>query len=468
MLERVFQMSSDLAITVENICKDFHIYENPSDRLKQFFLPALQKVLHIKPKEYFTNYSALKNVSFNINKGETVGIVGKNGAGKSTLLQIICGTLNPSQGKVTINGRIAALLELGSGFNPEYTGKENVYLNAAILGLKKSDIDSKYKDITNFADIGEFIDQPLKTYSSGMVVRLAFAVSINVDPDILIIDEALSVGDELFQRKCFTKLEEIKKRGATILFVSHSGATVVNLCDRAILIDDGEMILNGKPKNVVGLYQKLLYAQPSTRQNIRENIKRSLNGEVKESNQEDTLKKNGNLNIELLNSIQESFDPNLVPSNTIEYANEGAEISDPHISLDGFGRVNNLVIGQEYRYRYTVSFHEDCHDVLFGMLIKTVSGIELGGAKTAANQSSSIALIPNGTKLFVEYIFKCNLVPGVYFLNAGVSGAKSGSETYLHRLLDAVVFRVLPEKDLLVTGLVSFDIQHQIYFDKNP
>lgn len=456
-------MSSDLAITVENICKDFHIYENPSDRLKQFFLPALQNFLHIKPKEYFTNYSALKNVSFNINKGETVGIVGKNGAGKSTLLQIICGTLNPSQGKVTINGRIAALLELGSGFNPEYTGKENVYLNAAILGLKKSDIDSKYKDITDFADIGEFIDQPLKTYSSGMVVRLAFAVSINVDPDILIIDEALSVGDELFQRKCFAKLEEIKKRGATILFVSHSGATVVNLCDRAILIDDGEMLLSDAPKKVVGLYQKLLYALGSARTEIRDSIKRNTDTDM--SNQFDMSDKDNRAE-KLISKLdaRESFDPNLISTSIVEYKSEGAMISDPHIFMDGKGRVNNLVMGSEYRYRFFVTFKNRCHSVRFGMLIKNISGIELGGITTATKAETAIPTIEPNSTCMVEFSFKCLLAPGIYFLNAGASGEIGGSMTFLHRLVDAAVFRVLPEKDLSITGIIDFDIKPNISF----
>lgn len=456
-------MSSNPVITVNSICKDFHIYENPSDRLKQFIMPPMRKLLRFPEKNYFKNFSALKNISFEVYKGETVGIVGKNGAGKSTLLQIICRTLTPSQGQVSINGRVAALLELGAGFNPEYTGKENVYLNAAILGLSRSDVDARYEEIKNFADIGEFIDQPLKTYSSGMVVRLAFAVSINVDPDILIIDEALSVGDELFQRKCFSRLEEIKKNGATILFVSHSGATVVNLCDRAILIDGGEMLLGGEPKKIVELYQKLLYAQQSNRDEIRKNIKRNID----EINTE-SLVDLKDFAIDSQKKFRESLDPHLISSSTLEYISEGALISDPHIVCDGLGRVNNLVMGREYKYCYTVDFSKDCHNVFFGMLIKTVGGIELGGAKSSVNQYSAIPLIQGGSKLSIEFSFKCSLVPGVYFLNAGVNGVLSSNEIYLHRLIDAVTFRVLPEKDLLITGLIDFEIKDRIkYIDEN-
>ena len=267
--------SNDIAIRVRNLSKCYQIYDAPRDRLKQFVLPRLQRMIGKSPKHYFSEFWALKNVSFEIKKGETVGIIGRNGSGKSTLLQMICGTLNPTSGSIETDGRVAALLELGSGFNPEFTGRENVYMNANVLGLSNEEIDSRFADIAAFADIGEFIKQPVKTYSSGMVVRLAFAVAINVDPEILIIDEALSVGDELFQRKCFSRIEAIKSNGATILFVSHSGGTIVELCDRALLIDAGERLAEGIPKQIVGRYQKLLYAPSDKREAIREQIRRS-------------------------------------------------------------------------------------------------------------------------------------------------------------------------------------------------
>ena len=264
--------SNDFAIRVQSLSKCFHIYDAPSDRLKQMLAPRLQRIARQQPKQYFQEFWALKDINFEIKKGETVGIIGRNGSGKSTLLQIICGTLTPSNGSVQTNGRIAALLELGSGFNPEFSGRENVYMNAAVLGLSTCEIDARFNDIVAFADIGDFIGQPVKTYSSGMMVRLAFAVAINVDPDILIIDEALSVGDELFQRKCFSRIETIKNNGATILFVSHSGGIIVELCDRALLMDSGERLATGSPKEIISRYQKLLYAPSDKHKAIRDQI----------------------------------------------------------------------------------------------------------------------------------------------------------------------------------------------------
>lgn len=461
-------MSSDISIKVENIGKDFQIYENPADRLKQFVLPRLQKLLRLQTKQYYTNFRALRDVSFSVEKGETVGIVGRNGAGKSTLLQIICGTLFPTNGEVGINGRIAALLELGAGFNLDYTGLENVYLNAALMGVSREEMNNKLDAILQFADIGEFIHQPIKTYSSGMIVRLAFAVAINVEPDILIVDEALAVGDELFQRKCFAKIEEIKARGATILFVSHSGATVVGLCDRAILIDGGELLLSGEPKKIVGLYQKLMFSTGVAREEIRANIQRDLETfDTKVA----SLSSNTTVDVVSLSaklpSIRESYDPELVSASLVEYTSNGASITDPHIVLDGVGRVNNLVMGGRYTYRFNVSFEKACASVRFGMLIKTVNGIELGGATTAKDMISVVSFVKEGTTYVVSFDFECALAPGVYFLNAGVSGEVAGVMSYLHRLVDAMSFRVLPEKASIMTGMVDFKIQPQLAFQQN-
>ncbi len=265
-------MNNNIAIKVENLSKCYQIYEQPRDRLKQMILPRLQRAVGAAPKQYFREFWALKNVSFEVKKGETVGIIGRNGSGKSTLLQMICGTLNPTSGGIQTNGRIAALLELGSGFNPEFTGRENVYLNASVLGLSKEETDQRFDEIAAFAEIGNFIDQPVKTYSSGMMVRLAFAVAINIEPDILIVDEALAVGDELFQRKCFSRIESIRASGVTILFVSHSASQIVELCDRCMLMDAGEKLADGIPKPVVARYQKLLYASVEKRESLRQQI----------------------------------------------------------------------------------------------------------------------------------------------------------------------------------------------------
>lgn len=239
--------SDDVAIRVSHLGKRYEIYDTPRDRLKQFILPRLQRLAKKPPKQYFREFWALKDVSFVVKKGETVGIIGRNGSGKSTLLQMICGTLHPTTGSIQTHGRIAALLELGSGFNPEFTGRENVYMNASVLGLSKEEIDDRFADIVSFADIGEFIEQPVKTYSSGMFVRLAFAVAVHVRPDILVVDEALSVGDIAFQNKCVLKIQELRDKGTTLLFVTHDLSTMQLICDRVAWLNCGEIVMIGDP-----------------------------------------------------------------------------------------------------------------------------------------------------------------------------------------------------------------------------
>lgn len=259
-------MSSELTIKVENVSKCFHVYDTPRDRLKQFILPRLHRFFDDKPKQYFKEFWALNDVSLEIKKGETVGIIGRNGAGKSTLLQIICGTLNQTSGSTEVKGRVAALLELGAGFNPEFSGRENVYMNGSVLGLTHQEIDEKFAEIEAFADIGSFIDQPVKTYSSGMYVRLAFAVQACVDPEILVIDEALSVGDIGFQYKCFQRMEALRKKGVTILMVTHSTGSILEYADRCIVIDAGRVVVDTSDVlSAVLTYEKgMLPAAPAT------------------------------------------------------------------------------------------------------------------------------------------------------------------------------------------------------------
>lgn len=434
---------NNIAIRVENLSKCFQIYERPSDRLLQMLTRGIKK--------FYREFWALKGISFEINKGETVGIVGRNGSGKSTLLQLICGTLNPSGGDVQINGRIAALLELGSGFNPEFTGRENVYMNAAVLGLKKSEVDARYAEIESFAEIGRFIDQPVKTYSSGMAVRLAFAVAINSDPEVLIIDEALSVGDELFQRKCFSRIETIKKNGATILFVSHSGAAVIGLCDRAILIDCGEVLASGPPKAIIGQYQKLLYApeykQPDIRNGIRGEFSDSIKSQTASTATSEDRKEDS----------EEFFDPHLEPKSTLAYESHGALIDEVKILTLSGRKVNCLKRGETYRYCYVVKFQHGVTNVRFGMLFKSAMGIELGGAASALKVNETIDYVEPNTEINVEFQFKCVLNAGTYFLNAGVQGVVSTDYIYLHRVLDACMLRVLPDSESLATGMIDFN-----------
>jgi len=246
--------SNDIAIYVQDLSKCYRIYDRPNDRLKQSLYPRLQRLVGKQPKRYGREFWALKDISFEVKKGETLGIIGRNGSGKSTLLQIICGTLAPTTGEMQLNGRVAALLELGSGFNPEFTGRENVYMNASILGLTGEEIDSRFDEITAFADIGNFIDQPVKTYSSGMYVRLAFAVIVHVDADILVVDEALAVGDAFFTQKCMMKIKELMNSGITLLFVSHDTTAVKALCSKAVLLDKGAVSCMGDTNSVVEKY----------------------------------------------------------------------------------------------------------------------------------------------------------------------------------------------------------------------
>lgn len=439
-------MCSDIAIKVSEVSKCFHIYDKPRDRLLQMLTPDTKK--------YYREFWALKSVSFDIKRGTTVGIVGKNGSGKSTILQLICGTLSQSAGEIETVGRIAALLELGSGFNPEFTGRENVYMNSAVLGLTKSEVDDRFQEIVDFAGIGLFIDQPVKTYSSGMLVRLAFAVAINVDPEILIVDEALSVGDELFQRKCFARIEEIKNQGATILFVSHSGTTIVELCDSAILLDSGEMLAMGAPKEIVAKYQKLLYAPTEKREEICNEIRQSasLSQQVGNSSSpgNDVV---GACDVDQL----EFFDPHLKSISTIEFESHGAYISNPRITNGESQVVNNLHRGRVYRYSFDVKFDAAATGVRFGMVVRTTTGFSLGGAHSSSTRNS-VAEVAQGTTLNVTFDFTCALNPGTYFLNAGVFGCvdSSGEETVLHRLVDAFVFRVSPLQENLATEIIDF------------
>lgn len=456
-------MSSEIAISVENLSKCYQIYDQPRDRLKQFVIPAIDRHLGRQPRQYFGEFWALKNVSFEVRKGETVGIIGRNGSGKSTLLQMICGTLNPSGGSIVTNGRIAALLELGSGFNPEFTGRENVYLNGSVLGLSTDEIDARFDAIAAFADIGPFIEQPVKTYSSGMVVRLAFAVAINADPQILVVDEALSVGDELFQRKCFSRIEAIRAAGSTILFVSHSGGTVVELCDRAVLLDGGECLAIGTPKKMVARYQRLIYAPEERRSDIREEIRAEgdqPHSSISETEIAEPL--DGYSALELSEELPDSYDPALRPSSTIAYESHGALIEEPALFTIDNERVNNLTRGKTYRYRYKVRFSRAASNVRFGMMIKTTSGVELGGAASASSARTSLPYILPGQEYRVEFEFSCRLNPGVYFLNAGVVGDLNGSETFLHRLIDVAMFRVMSEVDNVATGIVDFSCESRI------
>lgn len=444
----VLPKATDIAIQVTNLSKCYQIYDQPHHRLLQMFARS--------KKKYFRDFWALKSVSFEVRKGETVGIVGRNGSGKSTLLQLICGTLNCTSGDIKTNGRIAALLELGSGFNPEFTGRENVYMNAAILGLSREETARRYDGITTFADIGDFINQPVKSYSSGMVVRLAFAVAIHVDPQVLVIDEALAVGDEAFQRKCYARIQKMRENGVTVLFVSHSANSIIELCDWALLMDQGEVIYSDAPKKVIATYQRLAFAPPEKVSAIRTEIKSraNFNGneELIEISTHDVRKQQGP------SVVSAYFDPSLIPQSTVEYESLACVIRDAKVLDDQGKRVNVLSPRSTYLYTYSVEFTRTVGLVRLGMMIKTTTGVELAGV-ISHPEGEGIERIMVGTKMQASFRFSANLNPGIYFINAGVVGSvDGGDEQYLHRILDAVMIRMPPIKCLSTSGYVDLSI----------
>lgn len=441
-------MVEGIAIKLVNLTKDYKLFRKPAYRILETFLPGNQK--------YHRQFRALDNVSIEIRKGESIGIVGRNGSGKSTLLQIICGIVKPSSGDIEVNGKISALLELGAGFNPEFSGRQNVYLNGSILGLSQEEIDNRFDDILAFADIGEFIDQPVKSYSSGMFVRLAFAVAVSVEPEILVIDEALSVGDEAFQRKCFAHINSIQEKGGTILFVTHSAASVIELCSRAVLLDQGELLLSGSPKQVISRYQKLIYAPEEKAHQLREDLRnlpdRYVLGEDEiEHDLENSHLSEQNTTLGLISGAE--YDPNLVPVSTITYERKGAVISDPAILNSAGELVNILQPGEKYFYRYQARFDVDVTKLKFGMLIKTLKGVEISGYSAPADELG-LHDIRAGETILIKFPFTCSLNPGVYFLNAGLLKS-GGDEEYLDRQLDAAMFRVEEKSDSNSTGTVS-------------
>ena len=451
-------MSSEIAIKVENLSKCYQIYDQPRDRLKQFVMPRLQRAVGMQPRQYYRDFWALKDVSFEVKKGETVGIIGRNGSGKSTLLQMICGTLNPSSGGIKTHGRIAALLELGTGYIPEITGRENVYLNGSILGLSSAEIDDRFDDIAAFADIGEFIERPVKTYSSGMNVRLAFAVQAMVDPDILVVDEALAVGDEKFQRKCFARLEELKSEGASILFVSHSSGSIVELCQKTLLLDHGTRLMFGPSPDAIRAYQALLYASVDT----QERLIRELLAEEQVSRKQDTHQSTPGLPFEDVlhhphqsettatpnEQFPDAYDPGLVPETTTVYPTHGAVIDSIQITNTSGQVVNILQSGEAYDFVVTGRFLADFTGVYFGIHIKSVSGVVITGQRFP-EEGVYLENVIAGKSFRTCFSFRMNLLPGAYFAGGGIWSSEE--PICAHRIVDAIMFRVSP-----VTSIKSF------------
>ena len=405
----------EIAIRVDDLSKMYKLYEKPSDRFKE--------ALGLSRKKRYTEHFALNHVSFDVKAGETVGIIGTNGSGKSTILKIITGVLNPTEGSVSVNGRISALLELGAGFNMEYTGIENVYLNGTMIGFTREEIDSKLQDILDFADIGEFVNQPVKTYSSGMFVRLAFAVAININPEILIVDEALSVGDVFFQAKCYQKFEEFKNMGKTILFVSHDLNSISKYCDRVVLLNKGEKLSEGSPKEIVDMYKKLLVNQ------LDSGSKEEETEEPDDSSPDCIWKASLPMN----------------PS-VVEYGSKEAEIVDFGI-FDQSGMISNtLEKGQPCTIRMRIAFHTDVHEPIFAFTIKDLRGTEITGTNSMF-EGSFIAEQHKGDVRTASFSQTMQLQGGEYLLSLGCTGYRDGEFHVYHRLYDVCNLIVVSDKN---------------------
>ncbi|VEI09118.1 ABC transporter ATP-binding protein [Klebsiella aerogenes] len=445
-------MSSDnIAISIQDIKKCFYVYNNPHDRLKQFVFPKLNQVFGREPNKYYKEFWALNGISFEVNKGETVGLIGKNGSGKSTLLQIICGTLTPTSGSIETRGRIAALLELGSGFNPEFTGLENIYLNAAILGLSKEETERKLDAIAAFADIGDFIRQPVKTYSSGMVVRLAFAVQAQVDPDILIVDEALAVGDAKFQAKCFDRLRQLKDNGTSILLVTHSGEQIVTHCDRAVLLSSGQKLYQGAPKVAVNKYMDILFGKslPSAQSeesttSIERKIDFKLNANETLSFESDKFKDKSNYN-----------------KNEYRWGDKAAAWLDYQVYAGD--RLNSTTIysGEKIKIRCSILFNRDVHNPIIGFAIKTKEGLTVYNTNShLLNNEDTIKHGVAGSYSIVEFEFLNKIGAGDYFISLGIASMINNEVIPHDRRYDVIHFLV-PTVDSF-SGLADLDLTFDI------
>mgnify|MGYP003178898752 CR=1 FL=1 len=400
-------------IDVKNVSKIYNLYDRPGDRLKEALFS--KKIRH---KEF----KALDDVSFNVNKGEILGIIGKNGSGKSTILKIITSVLTPSSGSVRVDGKIAALLELGAGFNMEYTGIENIYLNGQMIGFSKEEMDAKLQDIIDFADIGEHIYQPVKTYSSGMFARLAFSVAISVDPDILIVDEALSVGDVFFQNKCYRRFEEFRDRGKTILFVTHDMGSVIRYCNRCILLNKGRKIAEGKPREMVDLYKKIMVGQYDS-----------------DKDDNDLLNRKDEVASQLWKE-QISINPNIEV-----YGDGRAEIIDFGIFLENGEISNNVYKGDYYEIKMKVKINDDNLSPIFAFKLRDIKGLELTGTNTMLEQIDTSS-IQKGDIVTVSFRQKQYLQPGQYLVSLGCTAFEGDNLVVYCRNYNCCVLGVVADK----------------------
>ncbi len=413
-------MEESVAIQIEHLTKIYKLYDRNRDRLKE--------ALHIGKNVNSREHYALNDVSLTVHTGETVGIIGTNGSGKSTILKIITGVLNQSAGDIQINGRISALLELGAGFNMEFTGIENIYLNGTMIGFSEEEIDEKLQDILDFADIGEFVNQKVKTYSSGMFVRLAFAVAINIDPEILIVDEALSVGDVFFQNKCYRKFEDFKKQGKTILFVSHDLSSISKYCDRVVLLEKGKKLGEGEPKEIIDMYKKVLVGQLERKADTGKSAMYGTGSKWKD---------------------QMTLNPKLD-----EYGSGLAEFED-YCAYDNEGIITNTIIkGEEFTVKLKIRFFESIQDPIFAVSFKNMQGTEITGTNTMFEKITTGTPEP-GDVMTATFTQNMSLQGGEYLVSLGCVGYREGNFTVYHRLYDVFNLTVISSKN--TTGYYDMD-----------
>lgn len=408
-------------IRVTDVTKNYRLYRRQRDRLWES--------LGLDFKKNYKEKHALNGVSFEVSKGETVGIIGTNGSGKSTMLKLITGVLTPTSGTIEVEGRISALLELGAGFNMEYTGIENIYLNGTMIGFTKEEIDLRLQSIIDFADIGDYINQPVKSYSSGMFVRLAFAVAINIDPEILIVDEALSVGDVFFQSKCYRKFEEFKQDGKTILFVSHDLSAISRYCDRAILLNQGDKVYEGTPKEAIDIYKKVLVDQFHKGSGTADAVK--AEGGLAASGQRG----------EKLWKAQFPVNPSLV-----EYGEKNAEIIDYGLYDEKGLPSSNFIKGTQFTVKMRIRARETVLEPIFAFTIKNLKGIEICGTNTTM-EKVPVETMHDGDEHVVAFTQKIDLQGGEYLLSLGCTGYQDGMFRVFHRLYDVISLTVVSSRD---------------------
>ena len=416
-------MENNTVISVEHVNKIYKLYPRPMDRLIDTF--------HLMPWRKYGEHHALKDVSFTVEKGETVGIIGTNGSGKSTILKIITGVLHETSGSVKVDGRISALLELGAGFNAEYTGMENIYLNGTMIGFSKEEIDQKLQGILDFADIGEFVYQPVKTYSSGMFVRLAFAIAINIEPEIFIVDEALSVGDVFFQAKCYRKFDEFKKMGKTILFVSHDLSSVSKYCDRVILLNQGEKLGEGTPKEMIDAYKQVLVGQYS-REDVSEQDAQSAVDAV----------------------VEKGLNPE-----TLEYGSGKGTITSVRVTDEKGRNTNAIIKGSEFTVHMEVEAKEELQAPIFAFSVKNVKGTEITGTNTMF-EKTFLGSMHKGEKKEATFTQRMTLQGGEYLLSFGLTGYEGSDFTVYHRLYDSLNITVISDKDTV--GFYDMESQVEV------